>query len=234
MKEILLLLLGALGAIIAIFMKEAVQHALQRRVIAWQLFGYLMAWKSNIIKSAPLAALYLKVEERDKQLVESFSQGTAAFRVRWEQQYKQRDEIRKDIREAIEKALVEKGDIKIEQSSLNVIALAATEMSHSRTLLADSKSFISDKDAAMLGRQIAVHAIQFRTALLAVLAAIESGMRIAELQGEQRASMSAHLIDQVVIQGEMAMVAFIRLEQHVDRLTQQTVPKMTWNVLRGR
>lgn len=34
------LVLGGIGAIVAIYLKEAAQTATQRRVIAWQLFGY--------------------------------------------------------------------------------------------------------------------------------------------------------------------------------------------------
>lgn len=54
---ILTLLLGAIGAVAAILLKEAVQQALERRAIAWQLFGYVLAWQKQIVRLPPLFAV---------------------------------------------------------------------------------------------------------------------------------------------------------------------------------
>ena len=101
-------------------------------------------------------------------------------------------------------------------------------------MLSDSKSFISDKDASMLGRAIAMNVIQFRTSMVDISAAFEQGMRLAFIQGEQRGAVLANLVDQIVLLGEAALIAFIRLERHVDRVSKQSIPKLVWNVLLGR
>ena len=232
-KEFLILVLGATGAILAIFLKEAVQHALHRRVIAWQLFGYLVAWKANIVRAPPLLGLYLRVEEREKQLTESYSDGTEAFRTRWMEQSKVRDEAREEIKSAIQKALTENIDFKLDDFYMKALELGAESFALRRTMLADSKSFISDKDAAMLGRAVAMNVIQFRTSILDISNVIEGAIKLMGLQGEQRATSLAQLVDQVVILGESALIAFIRLERHVDRVSKQSVPNLVWSVLRG-
>lgn len=234
MKEILTLLLGAVGAIIAIFAKEAVQQALQRRVIAWQLFGYLLSWKSTIVKEGPLLTLYMAIEAEEKQITESLSKGAAELRAQLAKRNQKQIDIRKKIKDSIEAALKNNAEAKFDQSTLMLLESGAFGISQSRALLVDSKTFISDRDAAILGRQVSIHAIQFRTALLAILGAFEGGLKMATLEGEQRTAVFTYLVDQVVVQGEGAFVAFIRLEQYVDQITRRTIPQITWDILRGK
>ena len=85
----------------------------------------------------------------------------------------------------------------------------------------------------MLGRAVAMNVIQFRTSSLDISNVIEGAIKLMGLQGEQRATSLAQLVDQVVILGESALIAFIRLERHVDRVSKQSVPNLVWSVLRG-
>jgi len=63
---------------------------------------------------------------------------------------------------------------------------------------------------------------------------IEGVIKLADIQGEQRAAMLAQLVDEIVILGENGFVAFIRLERHVDHVSKRSIPELVWDVLRGR
>lgn len=165
MKELVFLFLGAVGALLAIFLREAVQHALQRRVIAWQLGGYLLAWKANIVNEGQLVQLYNTVEERLKRLIVSYETGIAAFRAQYLEQTKVRDDIRESIRKALESAGSASSAIDLDELMKSNVEQAVMALSERRSLLLDSKTFVSDKDAAMLGRAAAMNVIQFRTAM---------------------------------------------------------------------
>lgn len=234
MKEVAILLMGALGAVVAIFLKEAVQHGLQRRVITWQLFGYLIAWKSNIVRTAPIGAIYLKVEERDKYLTESYAEGTEAFQKRWMAHSKERDAAREEIKKAVLLAVSEGKLLEMDGLSSTISELSAEALAQRRAMIADSKLFISDKDASLLGRAVAMNVIQFKTSVIDLFAAMEGVVKLAGIQGELRAPVMAHLVDQVVTHGEEALVALIRLERQVDALSKQSIPQLVINVLRGR
>ncbi|MBR8010024.1 hypothetical protein [Burkholderia vietnamiensis] len=66
------LLLGAVGAIAGIFIKEAAQAAMQRRVLTWQLFGYITSWKLQITRNLAIFTLYTKISERQKKLTAAY------------------------------------------------------------------------------------------------------------------------------------------------------------------
>jgi hypothetical protein len=234
MRELAILLMGALGALVAIFLKEAVQRGLQRRVITWQLFGYLIAWKSNIVRAAPICAIYLKVEAREKYLTESYSEGTEAFHKRWMAHSKERDEAREAIKKAVLLSVSEGKLLEMDGFISTISELSAEALAQRRTMIADSKLFISDKDVSLLGRAVAMNVIQFKTSVIDLLSAIEGVVKLAGVEGEQRAPVMAHLVDQVVIHGEEALVALIRLDRQVDALSKQSIPQLVINVLRGR
>lgn len=234
MKEFLALMFGAIGAIVAIFLKEAVQHALQRRVIAWQLFGYLVAWKANMVNAAPLLGIYLKVQERERKLTESYADGTEVFRARWMAQSDERDKAKEEIKQLIQRTVEKNGDFKQDDFIVKLLELGAESFAQRRTMLADSKSFISDKDASMLGRAVAMNVIQFRTSVLDLSAVIEGALKLAHIQGEHRVVAMTSLVDQVVTLGETALVAFVRLERHVDRISRQSIPELVWSIFHGK
>jgi len=150
------------------------------------------------------------------------------------EQSKERDDMRNEIRGAVQKVLEEKRDVKIDESLTLMLELGAEAFAQRRSMLADSKSFVSDKDASMLGRAVAMNVIQFRTAMVDITAAIEGVVRLTLVQGEQRAAVLASMVDQIVLLGETALIAFIRLERHADRVSKQSIPELVWSVLRGR
>ncbi len=98
-------LIGALGAIGAIYLKEAVQAAIQRRVIAWQLQGYLIAWQSNLVKHAPVFAAYQKVKERTLSLRDAAIRGTEEFTTEHGQQFEEKRDLREKVKAALTEAM---------------------------------------------------------------------------------------------------------------------------------
>lgn len=231
MKEVGTLILGGLGALLAIFLKEAVQQALQRRVLAWQLFGYLLAWKSNIVRTSTMLGIYMKVEERDKKLTASMADGTAAFEAQWKQHRAEGEETRNGIREAVQQAMAKDKDFQLDEATATLLEHGLAALTQRQNWLVDSKSFVSDKDAAMLGRSVALNVIQFRTSMVDAVAALQAIVLLAKSTTDHRASAIANMIDEVVVHGETALVAFIRLERQVARISKQSVAKVVWDIL---
>ena len=231
MKEVGVLVLGGLGALLAIFLKEAVQQALQRRVLAWQLFGYLLAWKSNIVRSPVLLGIYMKVEERDKRLTASMAEGTSAFEAQWKRHSAEGAETRGWIKEAVQQAMSKDRDFRLDEATAELLEHGLAALAQRQTWLVDSKSFVSDKDAAMLGRAIALNVIQFRTSMLDAVAALQAIGLFSKSTAEHRTSAIANMIDEVVIHGESALVAFIRLERQVAQISKQSVAQLVWDIL---
>jgi hypothetical protein len=95
------ILLGAAGALLAIYLKEAVTVAIQRRTIAWQLFGYLVSWKGQVIRDQYMFTCYNAVDKRVSALRASYSEGTAAFSTQIEQQRESLATVRDTVRKAL-------------------------------------------------------------------------------------------------------------------------------------
>jgi hypothetical protein len=234
MTATLTLLLGALGALIAIFLKEAVQHALQRRVVAWQLSGYLMSWKQQIIRAPAVATVYLQVEAQDKERSLSLSKGTKAFHETLAKQTAARTVIRDNLREAVTKGVAASTAPALDDVQRHALDETYKYVESTRAALVDSKSFISDRDAALLGRAVAINTVQFRFALQHLMIAIASMIKILGLESANSGSAMADSIDHIVVHGEDFLVAMIRLEKLVDHISKRSVPQLTWDVLTGR
>lgn len=229
------LILGAIGALLAIFLKEAVQHALQRRVIAWQLGGHLMSWKQQLVRVQGVASALSAVEGRLKELEVSYSSGTKEFEQRYLQQKKDQEEIRKRIKSELREQLAKREEPLVSAFERRSCGLAAELVAESRKQLADSKTFISDRDAAMLGRAAAMNVVQFRTAAIGIAGLAEGAFKLMADETTPTApdAVVDQFVDQVVIQGEDLLAAFVRLERQADRISKQSVVRATLEVLRG-
>lgn len=230
-----ILIFGALGAIAAIFLKEAVQAALQRRVIAWQLFGYLMSWRSQISKNGQFVSIYEKVKERNHALTRAAASSTEEFRKVHLEQYEQRATLREEVKTALTEAAGKAG-FQSTNEGLNqlIFSEAAAYAGEQRRLLADSKSFVSDRDAAMLGKSASMNVVQFRTALLFLLATFEALVKVLPVDCSEKPKAIATLVDHFIVYGEDMLVAMIRLEEGVDRITRKSVVELTADILLGR
>jgi hypothetical protein len=228
------LAIGAAGAITAIYLKEAVQAAIQRRVITWQLFAYLISWKSQILKDWHAASVYETVKTREIALSKAAARSTEEFRKMHEQQHADRNELRKQLKELIIDS-ISKAEIKNWDDPLSklVTSEASAFAAEKRQLLADSKSFISDRDAAILGKGPAMNVVQFRTSLLVMMSALDGVLKVFSVDSEHRPKLIAGLADHLIVYGEDALVALIRLERNVDQLSKKSVIELTWDILRG-
>lgn len=227
------LLAGALGALLAILLKEAVQQAILKRTVAWQLFGYILLWQKQVLRYPPLFAMYQKVKDRELELRTSLTQGTSAFAAKHQQQSAQRDELRKAIREAVIKAASDAKPALDALTPLNgVWDHVRTQLAQQRKDLLDAKTFISDRDAAVLGRSFAFNVVQFKASLQSILAIAETFPSTLVMSEGDRANLFAELIDQLVLQGEAFFESLHRLEQGVDRLSKLSLWRLVWTTLK--
>lgn len=229
------LVIGAIGALAAIFLKEAVQAAMQRRVIVWQLFGYLISWKSQIAKNGAVVSVYEKVKERQLALTKAAVRSTSDFQELFLKQHQDLTEIRETVKAGMIEAL-SKADAIDPHKVLNTMLVteAASSFAEQRKLLTDSKSFISDRDAAMLGKGIAIHVVQFRTSFLFMSLALEGVLKLIPHEAEDRPKIIADLVDNIIVYGEDLLVALIRLEQNVESISKRSIFQLTIDILAGR
>jgi len=129
------IILGALGALLAIFLKEAVQQALLRRARAWQLFGYLFSLKKSIVRNGHLFAVYVKLEERHNKLMLALSEGTEAFKNQRETASKERTKFREELKVTILAALEKTERIEFRETHLALVSFASDSLALRRELL---------------------------------------------------------------------------------------------------
>lgn len=233
-STILTLVLGAGGALIAIFLKEAVQHALQRRVVVWQLSAYLMSWKSQIIRAEPVARIYLEVEKQDAARFASLAKGSKSFHEHHAKHKEAQAGLRQQLRAAIQESVAARKLPVLDELQKASIDETIKGLERARNELADAKTFLSDRDAAVLGRAVAMSVVQFRFAFQNVLLAVTTLLRLSMIESEHAATTLAAVVDQLVVHGEDCLVAMIRLEKSVDRLSKRSVPQLTWDVLTAK
>ena len=228
-------LVGALGAIGAIYLKEAVQAAIQRRVIAWQLQGYLIAWQSTLVKNASVYAIYETVKSRTISLNTAAGRGAEAFNTEHGQQSESQKELRNKLKVAITEAVDKAEFQKLGDSAWSAyLAEVGASLTDQRRLMADAKSFISDRDAAMLGKAVAMNVVLFRTSMLYLMFTVEVLLKVLSVRSEQLPVVASNLVDSLVVYGEDAFAAMVRLEVGVERISKRSLFEMTLDILRGR
>jgi hypothetical protein len=229
------LLLGALGAVALLYLKAAVQSAMQRRVIAWQLQGYLLSWRSVFLKHPLFFRAYEKVKERTTALGSAALEGNATLREVHLQQSKELDELRANAKTGITEALT-KGELSFSGDDAQTAFMEACResLADQRRLLADARSFISDHDAAVLGKAAALNAVQFRNSMINFSSTLETLLRVLPVSSEKSSTLSGMLADSLLVYGESALVAMVRMEHIAERASKQNVLELTSDVLIGR
>ncbi|MFC7460740.1 hypothetical protein [Hydrogenophaga defluvii] len=230
-KQLLTLLLGAVGALGAIFLKEAVQVAMQRRTIAWQLFGYMQTYKAQIMRIPGILPAWNKIKEQEASLAKAYQAGAATFEQEYAKHTSQRTEIRELIRERVVEMLATPTGLGPSLGNSIILAGTRRQLSKAHDLMIESKVFISDRDAALLGPRAAIHVIKFRTSWIGVLSALETLLAITEQDGVHKPEVSTVLVDALVRNGEEALVAVAYLEGISEEMTRKTMISMlrdTW------
>ena len=229
------LVVGGFGAIAAIYLKEAAQAAMQRRVIAWQLFGYLMSWRSQIVRNGHFVMIYEGVKARNLALTSAMPKGSAEVRRLLEEQSKERAELREQIKTVVKEALEKDNGAVLETAALKFYSSEASIFAVEwRKQLVDSKSFISDRDAALLGKAAAMNVIQFRSNMLSLSNTFESALKLLHAEADNKPEAIASLVDAMVVSGEDALTAFIRLEGNVDAISAKSPTTLTIDILMGK
>ncbi len=71
----------------------------------------------------------------------------------------------------------------------------------------------------MLGKAAAMNAVQFRTSMLYLSFALEALIKILPVRSEQTTAVAANLVDSLLVYGEDAFIAMIRLEGNAERIS---------------
>jgi hypothetical protein len=198
-----------------------------------------MWWKTQILKSEHAALIYLEVQKRESALTQSLAKGSQAFQKQHEQQKAKQTEVREKIKVAVLEAIENAPDQKDDRLMKVLSGEAATFLATERANLIASKTFITDRDAALLGKAFPVNVVQFRLSMQNAATASEGIFKTASFGTEafdakEFAKTVAGLVDAIVVAGEDAFVSMIHLERQVDVLTKKTLIRLTLDVLRGR
>jgi len=215
--QLLTLLLGAIGALGAILLKEATQLAIQRRTIAWQLFGQLWTIKTAASRVPGVLAALEKVKEQEDDLATAYTEGAAEYKRRYAEHSGMRTELRKLIRAEVQEHLRSKPEL---TPALRVVNKASQQvLADSRVYLMEGKSFITDRDAAILGLQAALHVTRFRSAWSAVMYGLEVLITIQLNEEAETGTEVQRLIENTVQYGEDMLVAMVHLERISEAIT---------------
>lgn len=233
------LVIGGVGAIAAIYVKEAVQAALKRQIMLGQLQAYVMHWTGLVVRHLHAVQLYNTIEEREKKLNESLKRGREAFNVQHTENVGKRDEIRAKIKQALQE-VVDDGE-GLDKSSMTSAVFGASldGLVTSRQYLMDGKTFISDSDAAHLGPAIALSTVAFRASAAQILLALEGIVKMMQAIDNNAkktdvATVISSFVDSFVLDGENFFVHLIRLERHVHAARRRNLLQLTGDVFRGR
>lgn len=233
------LLLGAVGAIVAIFLKEVAQTALKRQILLGQLHAYVLHWRGQVARQPLAARLNTLVEEREKRVVDAYYKGRSAAISQIGENNKERDDAREKIKAEIENAAKSAEGLRKSEATTAIFSASIDTLAVSRQYLMDGKTFLSDSDAAHLGPAIASTVVQFRASAVQMFLAFEglvraaNGMKDGE-SNEELLKLTSSLVDSIILDGEQYLVSLIRLDRNVERARQCNLVQHCWNILRGR
>lgn len=232
LREVLLVFFGAIGALIAIFLKEAIQYALQKRTTIWQLSAYLDVWRSSLMQSVEIYSIYKNVKDKNERLNQSALEGKSSFAKEWLDQDQKKRQFREELTAKIKESFSKNPDILKSQPSFDHFKLATSSIEHRRQLLIDSKTFISDKDAAILGKTIASNVVNFRNSVHELYLSFEQIFKISDDKTVDLAGIIPKLVDQIILHGEAAILAFIRLEKNTEKIVNYSLLRLMLTVLK--
>lgn len=233
------LVIGGVGAIAAIYVKEAVQAALKRQIMLGQLQAYVMHWKGLVVRHLHAVQLYNTIEEREKKLTESLTRGREAFNAQHTENVGKRDEIRAKIKEALQEVVDDGKSFDKSSMTSAVFGAGLDGFVTTRQYLMDGKTFISDSDAAHLGPAIALSTVAFRASAAQILLALEGIVKMMQAidnntKKSDVATVISSFVDAFVLDGENFFVHLIRLERHVQVARRRNLLQLTGDVFRGR
>jgi hypothetical protein len=233
------LVIGGGGALIAIFLKEAVQTAIKRQTLLAQLNAYVLHWNRHILRSPEVYEVFKVVRDREDKLLAAVSKGKEAFHTAHNENVTARDELRKKIKDDVTKYLSGEEGLQALPWKSALLPTAKDAVTVTRQYLMDNKTFISDSDAAYLGPRIANATVSFRSSAVQISLAFEGLIRILheaedENQRKDLATLSSHVVDSFVLDGEDLLASLVRLERYVDEARQRMLLLHVLDILRGR
>ena len=237
--NLITIVLGAFGALVAIFLKEIAQAAFKRQILIGQLNAYVSHAKAQVIRTSEGCSIYLSLEKRDKELYSAMSHSKQKGLDQIQKNIEKRDEIRAKIKEEFLK-LTENSEIFRDlQAKSAILSLSVNGIQIFRQYLADGKSFLSDGDAAHLGPAIAACVVGYRASGIQLLVTLEGLIKI--LSPEDSVSCitslrtaSPTIVDSFILDGENYIVSLIRLEKNVELVRKLNFFQHSINILKGK
>ncbi len=169
--KLVLIIIGVLGALVGVYFREALRHAIRQRNIAIRLEAYLLDWNRYLLKGA-FKSFYLIGYTWEEKLSKAFRQsGREGF-------LKAREEIDgeiEDLKEFIKsgkegvRESVETQFRQIKKLKKETYQALLRDLEFQRTVLVEDKLFISDEDAALVSWFAAQHVIPIKSHLFLFL-----------------------------------------------------------------
>lgn len=230
---------GAVGAVVAMYVKEGVQTALQRQILIGQLDAYVKQWQARITRQTEYYMIYSAVEKREQALMASLANGRKSFNEQFEKNRIEREGLLAKIETAAHEQLDKLAASKSREALHELLNEIAAAQVTQRQYLMDGKNFVSDRDAAVLGKEFATHIVTFRTSLLQTFLAIEGIARLSKLNlqteedAQRHRTMLVNVVKGLVLDGESVLVSLVRLQWHLNASARKNLLVRTWDVLRG-
>lgn len=238
MSQLMILILGGVGAIVAIVLKEVIQAAIKRQILLGQLHAYIMQWHTQVIRQPLMARLNSAVEDREQKIFDALKKGRSAATQQIAENLEQRDKVRAKIKEEILSAAQSNDGFRKTLGSAALLGAAVETLVASRQHVVDGKTFLSDGDAALLGPAIASGVVQLRASTVQMLLAFEGLIRVVQSSSEENRhelmELVASVIDSIILDGEQFLISLSRLNTNVERDRQLNLFQHSVNIIRGR
>lgn len=232
-------LLGAVGAIAAIFLKEVVQAALKRQILLGQLDAYVTHWTWQAVRIPIAAQIYGIVKEREQRLFSASIKGKQEALDQISANNRTRDEAREHLKSEVEKAASSSEGLLKNPATSAFFSIGSEIFAINRQYLMEGKSFLSDSDSAQLGPAIASCVVSFRASTFQMFMAFEGLIRSSAMLREGRSGadflkVASGLLDSLIMDGEHYLTSLIRLENNLQRARNRNLLQHCWDILRGK
>lgn len=167
----LAVIIGALGAIFGVYIRENLRRAFNQKRIATQLEAYLLYWEMGILNS-DFGHLVLMAQEWNKERdIAMRSKGKAGFIEVWKKQQAELQDIKTKISMGTPdgKKMLESNHQIMREMSEEVFRATIEDLGNERDALLENRTFISDQDAAELARWAACNVVPLRGDILSLL-----------------------------------------------------------------
>jgi len=186
-------LIGVIGAVLGVYLRESYRRALKQQTIAAQVTAHVLSWQMTLHKLG-LGGIAELSRDRHQEKTEALATGGKELFVRAYKKHAAKvEELKSSITQCPPQvqAQIEQMHRRLHQIGDEEFKFAMTESTAARADLLAGRTFVTDVDAAELGAAAAYHAVAFKTEMCALLQQIQS-LSYA-LRGTVHFDMTSHL-----------------------------------------